>query len=214
MPLRTRLRSTNVCVVQGEQVRVRRSVRLTTAAWILILVLTGFFQIYRGDALTDGIVFLAMAAALIVGETGILNRLDRKLLKPRRLVVAIALAIDAVTLVFTPRHGMFDGIVIAVTGVLVFLVAWPNGAVTDEAPEPWTPRMTRAAIAWAILGLAFVLWELAMYFLGYGQDGRTAFPALSDILDPVLNNPIGRFLGAVAWLAGGVALMRRGRRSA
>ena len=74
--------------------------------------------------------------------------------------------------------------------------------------------MTRAAIAWTILGLALVLWELAMYFLGCGQDGRTAFPALSDILDPILNNPIGRFLGVVAWLAGGVALTRRGRRSA
>ncbi|HEX4442605.1 MAG TPA: hypothetical protein VHZ81_03450 [Galbitalea sp.] len=199
--------------MQGQDIRVRRRIRITIAAWITILILTGAFQLYRGDAITDGVVFLAMAAALIVGETGVLSRLDGKLLKPRRLVVAIALAVDAGTLVFTPRHGMFDGIVIAVTGVLVFLVAWPNGPVSNEGPEPWTPRMSRAAIAWAILGLAFVLWELAMYFLGYGQDGRTAFPALSDILDPVLNNPIGRFLGTVAWLAGGAALMRRGRRS-
>ena len=82
-PLRTRLQSTNVCDVQGEQVRVRRSVRFTIAAWITILILTGAFQLYRGDAVTDGIVFLAMAAALIVGETGILSRLDGKLLKPR-----------------------------------------------------------------------------------------------------------------------------------
>jgi hypothetical protein len=188
--------------------------RLTIAAWITILILTGCFQLYRGDAVTDGVVFLAMAVALIVGETGILKRLDGRLLKPRRWVVAIALALDGATLVFTPRHGMFDGIVIAITGVLVFLVAWPNEVPADETPEPWTPRMTRAAIAWTILGLALVLWELAMYFLGYGQDGRTAFPALSDILDPILNNPVGRFLGVVAWLAGGVALTRRGRRSA
>lgn len=200
--------------MQGEVVRVRRSVRITIAAWILILVLTGFFQLYRGDAITDGVVFLAMAVALIVGETGLLSRLDGRLIKPRRIVVAIALAIDAGTLVFTPRHGMFDGIVIAITGVLVFLVAWPNEPASGDAPEPWTPRMTRAAIAWAILGLAFVLWELAMYFLGYGQDGRTAFPALSDLLDPILDNPIGRALGAAAWLAGGVALMRRGRTHA
>jgi hypothetical protein len=177
-------------------------------------VLTGFFQIYRGDALTDGIVFLSMAAALIVGETGILRRLDGRLITPRRLVVGIALAVDAIVLVLTPRHGYADGIVIAVTGVLVFLIAWPNGPQTTEPQQPWTPRLTRAAIAWTILGLAVVLWELAMYFLGYGQDGRTAFPALSDILDPVLNNPIGRFLGAAAWLAGGVALIKRGRRHA
>jgi hypothetical protein len=212
--------SINVSFVQGEVVKVRRSVRITIAAWILILILTAGFQLYRGDAIADGIVFLSMAVALIIGETGIVRRLDGRMIKPRRVVVAIVLAIDAAVLVLTPRHGYADGIVIAVTGVLVFLVAWPNDAPTDEdagevaAREPWTPRLTRAAIAWAILGIAFCAWELAMYFLGYGQDGRTAFPALSDILDPVLDNPIGRLLGAAAWLAGGIALTRRGRKTA
>jgi hypothetical protein len=217
--------SINVAFVQGEVVRVRRSVRITIAAWILILILTAGFQLYRGDAIADGIVFLSMAVALIVGETGILRSLDGRMIKPRRFIVAIVLAVDAAVLVLTPRHGYADGIVIAVTGVLVFLVAWPNDAPSDGAPtdeaageaaarEPWTPRLTRAAIAWAILGIAFCAWELAMYFLGYGQDGRTAFPALSDILDPVLDNPIGRLLGAAAWLAGGIALTRRGRKPA
>ena len=46
---------------------------------------------YRGDAVADGIVFLGIAAALIVGETGILRRLDGKSIKPRRLVLAIVL---------------------------------------------------------------------------------------------------------------------------
>lgn len=198
--------------VQGEQVKVRTSVRITIAAWILILILTGGFQLYRGDAIADALVFLTMAVALIVGETGILRGLDGHALKPRRLVVGIILGADALVLVLTPRHGIFDGIAIAVTGVLVFLVAWPNDAPSEDAPDPWTPRLKRAAIAWAILGIAFCVWELAMYFLGYGQDGRTMYPALSDILDPVLDNPFGRVLGAAAWLAGGVALMKRGRK--
>jgi hypothetical protein len=201
--------------VQATGTGTKRSVklRLTIAAWITILVLTGGFQFYRA-AIPDGAVFIAMAIALIVGETGILSRLDGKGLRPRRLVVAIALAVDAAVLVLTPRHGYADGIAIAVTGLSVFLVAWPKESSGETAPEPWAPRMTRAAIAWAILGIAFCIWELAMYFLGYGQDGRTAFPALSDILDPVLDSPIGRLLGAAAWLAGGIALTRRGRKSA
>lgn len=198
--------------MQATGTGTRRSVKLTIAAWITILILTGSFQFYRG-AVADGVVFLAMGLALIVGETGILSRLDGKALRPRRLVVAIVLAIDAIVVVLTPRHGYADGIVIAASGALVFLVAWPNEPETDQAKETWSPRLTRAAVAWAILGIAFCFWELAMYFLGYGQDGRTAFPALSDILDPVLNNPIGRFLGAAAWLAGGIALTRRGRRA-
>jgi hypothetical protein len=184
-----------------------------SAAWIAILVLTGAFQLYR-EAFADAAVFIVLAAALVLGETGILNRLDGRAIRPRRIVVAIALAIDVVVLVFTPRHGYADGIVLAVTGVLVFIVAWPNERTTDQSTPPWSPRLTRAALAWTILGIAFCIWELAMYFLGYGAEGRTDFPALSDILDPVLNNPIGRVIGVVAWLAGGVALTRRGRTPA
>ena len=192
----------------------RRSVRLrlVSAAWIAILVLTGAFQLYR-RAFADAAVFILLAVALVIGETGILSRLDGRAIRPRRIAITIAGAIDAVVLVFTPRHGYADGIVLAISGVIVFIVAWPNGLATDNAKQPWSLRLTRTALAWTILGIAFCIWELAMYFLGYGAEGRTDFPALSDILDPILNNPIGRVIGVAAWLAGGVALMRRGRTS-
>ena len=193
----------------------RRSVRLrlVSAAWIAILVLTGAFQLYR-QAFADSAVFIALAAALVVGETGILSRLDGRAIRPRRIAITVAGAIDAIVLVFTPRHGYADGIVLAISGVLVFIVAWPNESTTDKAKQLWSLRLTRTALAWTILGIAFCIWELAMYFLGYGAEGRTDFPALSDILDPVLDNPIGRVIGVAAWLAGGVALTRRGRTSA
>jgi hypothetical protein len=187
-------------------------VRLTIAAWIAILLLTGAFQFYR-LAFADAIVFCALALALVLGETGILNRLDGRMIRPRRILVAAVVAVDAGVLMLTARHGYADGIVLAVSGVLVFVVAWPNDA-SDGGLGPWTPRLTRTALAWTILGIAFCLWELATYFLGYGAVGRTQYPALSDILDPLLNNPVGRVVGVAAWLAGGLALMRRGRASA
>jgi hypothetical protein len=70
--------------------------------------------------------------------------------------------------------------------------------------------MRRAATLWACVGIAVCLWELTMFFLGAYVD-RYAFPALSDLLDPLLDRPIGRILFAAAWLVGGVALMRRGQ---
>jgi hypothetical protein len=198
--------------VQATETRRSVRLRLVSAAWIAILVLTGAFQVYR-QAFADAAVFILLAAVLVVGETGILSRLDSRTIRLRRIVIAIALAIDAIVLIFTPRHGYADGIVLAVTGALVFIVAWPNERTTDQAKQPWSPRLTRAALAWTIVGVAFCIWELAMYFLGYGAEGRTDFPALSDILDPILDNPVGRVIGVAAWLAGGVALMRRGRTS-
>ncbi len=190
--------------------KTRRAVRLTIAAWITILVLTGAFQFYRA-AVPDGIVFLSLALALIVGRTPLLRRFDHYEWQPRRVLVVIALAVAAAVLILTPRHGIADGVVLVASGILVFVVAWPDPPERTEADPTWTPRLTRSAIAWAILGIVFCLWELGMYFLGYNQAGRTAYPALSDLLDPILNNPIGRTFFVVAWLAGGVALARRGR---
>jgi hypothetical protein len=189
----------------------KRSTRIVTSAWIAILALTGAFQFYR-LAIGDAIVFCALALALVVGETGILSTLDGRMIRPRRLLVASIAILDAIILIFTPRHGYADGIAMAISGVLVLVVAWPSGG--DRERAPWTTRLTRTAIAWAVIGIAFCIWELAMYFLGYGAEGRTEFPALSDILDPVLNSPIGRVVGVAAWVAGGIALMRRGRTSA
>jgi hypothetical protein len=190
--------------------RTRTRLRLTIAAWTAILILTGSFQLYRG-AISDGIVFFAMGVALIVGRAPVLRRSSERRWQPRRALVVIALAFGAAALVLTPRHGIMDGIVVAASGILVFIVAWPDPQPDDTADSRWTPRLQRSALAWAILGVVFCAWELAMYFLGYGLSGRTAYPALSDLLDPVLDNPFGRVLGVAAWLAGGVALARRGR---
>lgn len=194
----------------------RRALRVTVAAWITILLLTGCFQFYR-DAISDGIVFLAMAVALIVGRTGILRRFDELGWQPRRVVVVIALAVAAAVLMLTPRHGIADGVIIAASGILVLLVAWPDPMAGGEndgaegADGAWTSRLRRTAIAWAILGIVFCIWELGMYFLGYGTSGRTEYPALSDLLDPLIDNPIGRAAFVAAWFVGGVALTRRGR---
>jgi hypothetical protein len=182
------------------------------AAWVAILILTGGFQIYRG-APVDGAVFLAMAGALILDLAGILPEPRTAEWRPSRIILIGVLGASAVVLALTTRHGIGDGVAIAVSGILVFLVAWPQRdapAGNHEASSAWTPRMRRAATLWACVGIAVCLWELTMFFLGAYVD-RSAFPALSDLLDPLLDQPIGRILFAAGWLVGGVALMRRGQ---
>ena len=182
-----------------------------TAAWVAILILTGGFQIYRG-APVDGGVFLAMAVALILDLSGVLPAPRNREWRPSRVILICVLGAAALVLALTPRHGIGDGIAIAVSGILVFLVAWPQQE-EPGADTGWSPRMRRAATLWACVGIAVCLWELAMYFLGTYVD-RHAFPALSDLLNPLLDHPIGRILFAAAWLVGGVALMRRGQKPA
>ena len=173
-------------------------------------MLTGGFQFYR-QAPADGVVFLVMAAVLILDLTGALRRFDRWRWAPGRIITVVALALAAIVLVFTPRHEWPDGVVVVVTGILVFIVAWPEPNRDRADVAGWTPRLKRSAIAWSALGIVFCAWELVTYFLGLTAAGRVDYPALSDLINPILDNPIGRIVAVAAWLAGGVALARRGR---
>jgi hypothetical protein len=179
-------------------------------AWIVIMLLTGGFQFYRGAA-PDGIVFTALAAALILDALHWMPAFRAREWRPSRTLLVIALGIAAAVLALTPRHGLADSVVLIVSGALVLIVAWPDHSNGTGRPA-WTPRMRRSATLWAAVGIAVCLWELAMYFLGtYVPGGRDDFPALSDLLDPLIQNPIGRVLFVAMWLLGGVALARRGR---
>jgi hypothetical protein len=172
----------------------------------------GGFQFYR-TAPVDGVVFLGTAAILIVSLTGVLRRFDGWRWAPGRVLAVVALAVAAIVLVFTPRHGWPDGIVVAATGILVFIVAWPEPSDESVDVAGWSTRLTRSAIAWSCVGLAFCAWELTTYFLGLGAVGRLSYPALSDVINPFIDTPVGRVICIAAWLGGGVALARRGRRA-
>jgi hypothetical protein len=182
--------------------------------WILILILTGSFQFYRG-APVDGIVFMAMAAALIADAIDLIPPIRSQDWRPSRIVTVVVLALTAAVLALTPRQGIADGVVLVVTGALVFVVAWPDHIPAEASTESrgrWSPRMSRSAALWATVGIAFCLWELTMCFLSaYVPGGRNDFPALSDLLDPLIQNPIGRIIFVAAWLLGGIGLSRRGR---
>ncbi len=178
-------------------------------AWIAILVLIGGFQLFRG-AITDAAVFLALAVALVADTIGWLPAIRRRESRLPWIVVVIALVVAAAVLVLTPRHGLGDQLVLIASGLLVLIVVWPSAP--SGTVSPMTARLARTAALWAAVGIALCLWELAMYLLGtFLPGGRTSFPALSDLLNPLIDSPAGRIVFVVAWLLGGVALLRRGR---
>jgi hypothetical protein len=74
------------------------------------------------------------------------------------------------------------------------------------------PARRWAAVLWAWVALAFCIWELAAYLLGRpSAAAEYAFPPLSDLLDPAVTSPFWRIILVAGWLAGGAALLRRGR---
>ncbi|GAA2089995.1 hypothetical protein GCM10009840_31090 [Pseudolysinimonas kribbensis] len=188
---------------------------LPALPWIAIVAITSAVQFVR-EALFDGVVFGVVGLALLIDALRLVpqvGRLSRPALVPT-LVGAVAVG---ALLAFTPRHGIVDGIVLAGLGAVVLPFAWSGvrsrtGAREQRAADSLAIR--RTAVAWAVTGVATCAWELTSWILGRMLPPEAALqhPAISDILDPALDQLWFRTLFVAAWIALGLALVTRGRR--
>ena len=188
---------------------------LRSAPWIAILALTAAVQFIRG-APVDGMVFGLVAVALLADASAVLPRVG-PLARPGRLPVLVGALAAAALLALTPRHGVVDGIVLAGIGVATALVGWPGVEPPRPAGQQSRPAaaaaLRRTAILWAAVGLATCLWELTSFVFGrLSPELKAQHPAISDLIDPALDQLWFRALFVVAWIALGLALLGRGGR--
>lgn len=133
---------------------------------------------------------------------------------PPALVLAYAGC--AGLLLVAPRFSVFSGILVCLIGVGAVLVAglggWA-GATDDGDPRPrgTAPRpLRRAALCWSAIIVAVGLWELTAYLTGrFGLLPDGTMPSISDLLDPLLDEPLGQVIFVLAWLALGARLLMR-----
>lgn len=193
-----------------------------------MLVLTAVFHFLRG-APVDAWIFLGGAVLIALDALGWLHIPVRALpdgqTLSRRVIAFSLIGVAALTFAFAPLYGGADTALVVGLGVLLLPVVWADrprasGAVDadgrpqsqDAAPEA-RAAIRRAAIAWSAVIVAGCAWEIAAFFLGRSSPAaENAFPALSDLVDPAIAWPPTRAALVVLWLAGGYALLRRGRR--
>lgn len=205
---------------------------VTRLAWLLVLVLTAVFHFLRG-APVDAWIFLGGAVVIALDGLGWLRiplraMPDRETLS-RRIVAYTLIGVAAVTFAFAPLYGGVDTAIVIGIGVLLLPVVWADrprasgagdtGATDEGATDAATTgvgakaAVRRAAIAWSAVIVAGCAWEIAVFFLGRSSPtAENDFPALSDLVDPAVAWPPARAALVVLWLAGGYALIRRGRR--
>jgi hypothetical protein len=201
--------------VRDRQVSRRRTNGFlrVVSPWTIILIITGCFHLYRG-AIADGVIFLAVAVALIADAVGVLRfGRARSPGRPPRVVLTVAAAVVGVPLLLAPLFGIVDLFVLLAVGVATLVIAWPDSSLAPgDSDAARAPARRRAAVLWAWVALAFCIWELAAYLLGRpSAAAEYAFPPLSDLLDPAVTSPFWRIILVAGWLAGGAALLRRGR---
>lgn len=188
---------------------------LIRAGWIGVLLVTAAFHAIRG-APADAAIYLAGAAVLTLDALGWLRvplrmPADRDTLS-RRVIAGTLIAVASLTLGVTPLYSPADTAIVVGLGVLLLPVAWSDRSRPDAGPPGAAVR--RAAILWSVVLVAGCVWEIGVFFLGRDLTGsENAYPALSDLIDPLLAWPPARVLLVACWLLGGYALLRRGRAS-
>ena len=190
--------------------QVRRRLTWGGAAWLFVLVATGIVQIVRRQWI-DAAIFGA-AALLLTADAAGLFPVGRPRTLPRMRVLLGAAAACLIVLSLAPRHGVLAAVTMLAIGVGAVIVAWPP--ISDpRPPSPWPRALRRLGIAWAVIWIVGCIWELIEFILGgLSPQARVMFPALSDMLDPIVTPGLGQAVFAAAWLAIGIFLVMRRRR--
>jgi hypothetical protein len=191
--------------------RTRTRRWLLSAPWIVIVAAIGAVQVVRGQVF-DAVVFGVAAVALVVDAAGAAPA-GRRPSIPLTLVLLVA-AVVAAVLVLAPRHGLLAALACGAVGLVVVPLAWlaPTRPAGDDEPRRRI-RIRRAAIGWACVVVTMCLVELWSFLAGrVTAEAQGQHPAISELLDPALDEPIGRVLFVAAWLALGALLLTRGWR--
>lgn len=188
-----------------------RTLTFGTVAWLVVVAAVAGVQLSR-RAWPDSIALLVVLALLVVDLTGHVRHGTVAVAHTGPAIIGTAVLVGLL-LFAAPRHGTVAGLVVVAAGGAAIAYAWPDRTdddhVADDRPV-WDRQTSRTAFAWSAAWIAGCLWELAMFILGsYETDGRNLYPAASDLLDPVLANPLGKALFIVVWLVAGVGLLAR-----
>jgi hypothetical protein len=190
--------------------RTRRWLR--AAPWIVIVVAIGGVQVVRGQVF-DAAVFGVAAVVLVVDAAGVAPE-GRRPSIPLTAVLGIG-AVVAAVLALAPRHGVTAALAVGVVGLVTVPLAWlaPARPPGDD-DQRRRIRIRRAAIGWACVVVTMCLVELWSFLMGrMTAEAQGQHPAISELLDPALEEPMGRAVFVVVWLAAGVLLLTRGRRA-
>lgn len=188
----------------------RRRLTWGGAAWLFVLVATGIVQIIRRQWI-DTAIFGAAALLLAADAAGLFPG-GRPRARPRLRVLLGAAAVCLVVLSLAPRHGVLATVTMLAIGVGAVVVAWPPLS-EPRPPSRWPRPLRRLGIAWAVIWIIACIWELIEFILGgLGPQERVMFPALSDLLDPIVTPGLGQAVFAAGWLAIGIFLVVRGGR--
>lgn len=176
--------------------------------WVVIFVGMALFHIWR-ESWQDVAIF-GVSAILILTQVFGLTKIGFEA-QPKLSLWQIApvVALSAIVLYVSPRHGVENFL------VLMFFILVGIGLVFYKDAERQYPAkrtIRRSRLYWGLWAIGFALNELAAYIGSKMTGSLDGFPTISVLLDPVLNEPLGRAVFVALWLTAGIYLFGVRRR--
>ena len=177
--------------------------------WLPVFAFVTVFHITRG-ATTDAIYF-GFATSLLIADWKQLipGRMPERRRLSKRIVWA-AIVGSSIVLLITERGSWPDiTVLIAILCFALWLAYY-----RDHGPKPsLTPMMNRTKWVWMTLSLSMAVSELFAYiFANVNKDDHT-FPTISVLVNPFLEDPLGRVVFLTCWALIGVGLLGVWRKS-
>lgn len=175
---------------------------------MIIFIGTAIFHAWRGSL--EDILIFGGAAALIVSQVLGFTRVGftrQPTINPYVITVVVIAA--ALVLYFSPRQSL--------TSLVTLLLFIPIGILlllyVDQEHQPMPDTKTvRTRLIWGTWALVFGGIELVAYLSSKLTDDLERYPTISVLLDPALDDSLGRAVFVALWLTSGVYLFGVRRR--
>ncbi len=170
--------------------------------WVVIFVIMALFHVWR-ESWQDVAIFGISAIVILTQVFGLTKIGFESQPKLGLWTISPVVALSAIILYISPRHGLENFL------VLMFFIAIGIVLIMyKDAPRQFPAKKTirRSRLLWALWAIGFALNELFAYVASKLTGSLDGFPTISVILDPVLDEPLGRAVFVALWLASGIYL--------
>lgn len=124
-------------------------------------------------------------------------------------VIGAVVMASALALYFSERHGLVNFVTLLIyipIGIVLLLYVDRENQTLPTGP------VRRSRLVWGTWAISFALIELIAYLGSKVSGDLELFPTISVLLDPVLDDPLGRATFVALWLIAGVYLFGIRRR--
>lgn len=170
--------------------------------WVLIFVGLAFFHLWRQSP-QDIIIFGGSALLILTqvfGKTS-WGFAQQPQIKP--LPIALVVLGASAALYVSERHGAVNFLVLVVFIPIGFVLLFYRDSAVHPVPKR---QVLRSRWVWTLWAGLFALVELVAYLGSKLSGDLERYPTISVLLDPILDEPIGRAVFIALWLVSGIYL--------